>query len=61
MVKLLYFDRDGFAIWYKRLEQGSFRPPTIASVDGLSDLCQLSMLREGIIPKRVSRRYVFMG
>jgi len=60
MVKLLYFDRDGFAIWYKRLEQGSFRPPSIASVDGLIDRRQLSMLLEGIIPKKVSRRYVFM-
>ena len=60
MVKLLYFDRDGFAIWYKRLEQGSFRPPNIAPVDGLIDRRQLSMLLEGIVPKKVSRRYVFM-
>jgi len=60
MVKLLYFDRDGFAIWHKRLEQGSFRPPNIPSVDGLIDRRQLSMLLEGVVPKKVSKRYVFM-
>jgi transposase len=58
MVKLLYFDRDGFAIWYKRLEQGAFRPPSILPADGLIDRRQLTMLLEGIIPKKVSRRYV---
>jgi transposase len=58
MVKLLCWDRDGFAIWFKRLEQGCFSLPEICAADGRIDRRQLSMLLEGVIPMRVNKRYV---
>ena len=61
MVKLLYWDRDGFMILYKRLERGCFKLPDIAASDARIDRRQLNMLLEGITPKKVSKRYVFRG
>lgn len=46
-VKLLYWDRDGFALWYKRLEKGLFGLPK-SDNSGLIDNRQLSMMLEGI-------------
>ena len=61
MVKLMYWDRDGFMILFKRLERGRFKVPDMSACDGQIDRCQLSMLLEGITPKKVSKRYVFRG
>ena len=62
-IKVLYWDRDGYALWYKRLEKGVVRFP-----EGLADgaelrACDLAMLLDGIDPTKVkrSRRYVRMG
>jgi transposase len=57
-VKLLYWDSDGLAIWYKRLERGTFSLPNRGAEDGRIDRRDLSLLLEGVIPKKVSKRYV---
>lgn len=59
MVKLLYWDRDGLAIWYKRLEQGTFNLPHNLASNGRIDRLQLSLLLEGVIPKKVNKRYIY--
>jgi len=58
MVKLLYWDNDGFALWYKRLEKGCFSIPRVMSADGLIDQRHLSMLLAGVVPRKISKRYV---
>jgi transposase len=52
--KVLAFERGGFVLWYKRLEQGSFKPLP-PSTDGRMalDATQLSMLLDGIDIRRV--------
>lgn len=56
-VKILYWDRDGFAVWAKRLERGTFRVPSADTDQVELGTADLSMLLEGITPLRVSRRY----
>jgi transposase len=49
-IKILYWDRDGLAIWYKRLEIGSFQIPATAT-DAVSvemTATQLSLILSGI-------------
>jgi transposase len=58
-IKLLYFDRDGLAIWYKRLEAGSFQMPQ-ATQDGIElQPAQLAMLLSGIDLRTARQRKRF--
>ena len=52
-MKVLYWDSDGFAIWCKRLEQGSFS----RKGSQVLDRKQFLMLLEGITPKKIQKRY----
>ena len=57
-LKLLYWDSDGLAIWYKRLEEGTFRfPPPPAAGHGLEvRAADLAMLLAGVDLETVKRR-----
>jgi transposase len=58
-VKILYWDRDGLAIWYKRLENpGTFQLPTVG-LDAVSiemTTTQLSLILSGIDLKSARQR-----
>lgn len=57
-LKILYFDRDGLAIWYKRLERGRFQWPT-PSAEARSvqiEPSQLRLILDGIDIRSARRR-----
>jgi transposase len=62
-LKLLYWDTDGYAIWYKRLEEGTFAPPpaeparaTMGAHGVVLRPAELAMLLEGIDLAHIKRR-----
>ena len=57
-VKILFWDRSGFCLWYKRLEEGVFRlPQRLADdVNPEVELADLSLILEGIDLSGAQRR-----
>ena len=56
-VRTVYWDRDGIAMWTKRLEKGRYRIPHSNDSELKSlDAAELSLLLEGIDLGRVKRR-----
>jgi len=61
-IKILYWDRDGFAVWAKRLEEGTYAMPV--SDSGVADgekrheitAAELGALLSGIDLSRAKRR-----
>ncbi len=48
-MKILYWDRNGYCCWYKRLERGIFRLPRIQSGTSFSvSSSELNLILEGI-------------
>jgi len=60
-LKILVWDNDGYALWYKRLERGSFRIPTVGRDTSHIELrsADLVLLLDGVILDSVrrTRRY----
>jgi transposase len=60
-LKILYWDGDGLAIWYRRLEQGTFQMPRVSEDKKAAEIRsdELTMLVRGIDYSNVKRRKRF--
>jgi len=57
LVKILYWDCDGYAIWSKRLDVGRFNLPKSADGKIELDRRELHAVLSGIKPQRYYRRF----
>jgi transposase len=56
-LKVLTWDRDGYVLWYKRLEQGVFKLPRLSPGDRSVELrpSELAMILDGIDMTKLKR------
>jgi transposase len=59
MVKILMWDRTGYCLWCKRLEQGRFNMEPMADKGSVMDLPELMLILEGIDLSGARRRKRF--
>jgi transposase len=61
LVKILVWDQTGFAIWHKRLEQGTFELPQVEKSQTSIEITRqkLMLILEGISLKSVKNRKRF--
>ena len=59
-VKLLFWEGDGFSVYYKRLEKGTYElPAAVSQVNSgalILDVRQLQFILQGVSLKRISYR-----
>lgn len=56
-MKILYWDKDGYALWYKRLEEGHFQMPSINDQKDALEInaSDLLVILDGIDLNKVKR------
>jgi len=62
-IKVLYWDRDGYAIFYKRLEEGTFALPKDIGAGVEVNATDFTMLMNGLdrVSHRQQKRYIRQG
>jgi transposase len=62
-MKLLHWEGDGFALYYKRLEQGTYELPVLANNNGSITAQQLQLILQGIQLRsiKMKKRYAIPG
>ena len=55
-VKILWWDRSGYSLWYKRLEEGVFKFPEGGEASAEVESAELALLLEGIDLAGAKRR-----
>lgn len=58
-VKILWWDRDGYALWYKRLEAGVVKFPTGPGASREVSAAELACILEGLELAQAKRRKRF--
>lgn len=55
-IKVLYWDRDGYALWYKRLEKGTFKLPSTTAARVEISSADFAMVLNGFDVGKLKRQ-----